>query len=156
MSTTPHDTVRKTITGSANTTSIELTKDDFPGGVCHIPLLLIKVTTQKQYAIPSGALQASVDGKTEASATVTAGVFDILRGEELTNFGVIPVILLESGKYAVPVSMYVSPDQSVTINLTGTTVNDTVEVLVPGPGANEAVAVLAAAGLAGLAMDPTS
>lgn len=156
MSATPHDTVRRTFAGSVNTTVIELTKDDFPGGVCYIPLLLIKVTTQKQFAIPSGALQAVVTGKTLASQDISAGLFDILRGEELTNFGVIPVVLVESGKYAVPVSIYVSPDQSMTVTLTGTTINDTVEVLIPGPGANEAVAILQAAGLAGLAMDPTS
>lgn len=156
MSATPHDTFRRTTAGLANTTAIEITKDDFAGGVCYIPLVLVKVTTQKQFAIPNGALQANITGKTQAAQDVTAGTFDILRGEELTNFGVIPVILVESSKYAVPVSIFISPDQSATVTLQGTTVNDTIEVLVPGPGANEAVAILQAAGLAGLAMDPTS
>lgn len=156
MSATPHDTVRKSVTGTAGTTTVELTKDDFAGGVCYIPLVLIKITTQKQFAIPNGAIQANVIGKTEASIDITGGTFDVLRGEELTNFGVIPVVLVESGKYAVPVSIYVSPDQSATVEITGTTPNDTVEVLIPGPGANEAIAILSAAGLAGLVMDPTS
>lgn len=156
MCDTPHDTIRKTVTGAANQTVIEVTKDDVTGGTCYVPLILIKVTTQKQFAIPNGALQANVTAKTLASTDVTAGQFDILRGAELTNFGVIPVVLVESGKYAIPVSMYISPDQSITVTLSGTTPNDTIEVLIPGPGANEAVAILSAAGLNGLAMDPTS
>lgn len=156
MSATPHDTVRKSVAGAVGTTTIELTKDDFGGGVCYIPLVLVKVTTQKQFAIPSGAIQCNVFGKTEASIDITGGTFDVLRGEELTNFGVIPVVLVESGKYAVPVSIYISPDQSATVEVIGTTPNDSVEVLIPGPGANEAIAILAAAGLAGLVMDPTS
>lgn len=156
MSDTPHDTVRKTITGSPTSTTIELTKDDFGGGVCYIPLILIKVTTQRQFTIPNGALQANVTGKTQAAADITGGLFDILRGEELTNFGIIPVVLVETGKYAVPVAIYISPEQSAIVEITGTTPNDTVEVLIPGPGANEAIAILNAAGLAGLVMDPTS
>lgn len=156
MAKTPHDTLRKTVTGAINSTVIEVTKDDFAGGVAYVPLVLIKLTTQKQYSIPEGAVQVTVSGKTEAGADIVGGQFDIKRGEQLTNFGVIPVVLLEQGKYAVAVAVRIDPTQSMTVTVAGTTPNDTIEVLVPGPGANEAIAILNAANLNGLVMDPTS
>jgi hypothetical protein len=153
---TPHDTVRKSVKGVDGTTTVTLASSDFSSGVAQIALILVKLTTQQQFSVPSGGVQVNIAATTKNDISVVAGPFDVLRGPILTNFGVIPVVILESGKYAIPVNAYVDPTSTLVLTMIGTTVNDTIEVMIPGPGAVEALAILDAAGLTGLAMSPTS
>lgn len=154
----PHDTIRKSVQGSVGTTTITLDAAAIASasGIAFVPFLLVKITTQSQFSVPSGGIQVKLEGETQNGADFSAGPYDVLRGAVVTNFAIIPVIILESGKYAVPVNGSISPSSSVVLTVSGTTVNDTIEVMLPGPGAVEALAILDAAGLAGLAMGPNS